>query len=71
MIGIDASLKIRYERIKKRGTSKDEITFEKFQEQEKNENLKACIKNADYVIFCDGNLEALKKEAEKMMREIA
>ena len=70
VIGVDSSLEIRYQRIKKRGNSKDDITFEKFKEQEKNENLKECINKADYVLFCDGNLDDLNREAEKMMGEL-
>src|SRR3989344_1041345 len=67
VIAVDSSLEIRYQRIVRRGSSKDDITFEKFKEQEKAENLQECIKKADYVIFCDGNVDDLKKEAEKMI----
>ncbi len=37
MIGVDADLKTRYERIYKRGSEKDHVTFEKFVEDNKRE----------------------------------
>lgn len=70
LIGIDSSIEIRYARNKKRGSSKDNISFEKFKEQEKKEPLQECIQKADYVIFCDGNLDDLRKEMEKMIQEL-
>lgn len=68
MFAIDADPKIRYERIKKRGSETDLVTYEKFIENEKREmisadpnkqNLSKCISLADYTFENNGKLEDL------------
>jgi dephospho-CoA kinase len=60
---VDADIHTRYERIFKRGSQKDDVSFEHFAEQEKKEshnpepykmNLPACIAMADVVLINDG-----------------
>lgn len=76
LLAVDADQKIRYERITKRGSNKDRVSFEEFVEQEKKEmesedpnkqNLSACIKVADYVIQNNGTIEELNREIEKIL----
>ena len=65
---VTADQKLRYERVKLRGSNKDNVSFEKFCEQEKGElesddmnkqNLKKCLEMADVVINNDGNIGEL------------
>ena len=60
---VDADIHTRYERIFKRKSEKDAVSFEHFVEQEKNEshnpepykmNIPACIAMADVVLTNDG-----------------
>ncbi len=68
LLAVDADSKIRYERIVKRSTSTDNISFEKFMADEEREiestdpnksNLKKCIEMADYIIDNNGMREDL------------
>lgn len=79
LLGIDAPLELRYERIRKRGSSKDDVTFEKFKEQQElesssddptHQNLGACIKLADYVIINNGDMDTLYKNVEAVLEKI-
>lgn len=79
LLGIDAPLELRYERIRKRGSSKDDVTFEKFKEQQElesssddpnHQNLGACIKLADYAIINDGDMDALYAKIEEVLGKI-
>ena len=58
VVGVDAPKELRYERISSRGSEKDNISFEKFLEQEAKEssgtspwdmNIPKCIKMANFV----------------------
>ncbi|PID34770.1 MAG: hypothetical protein CR971_01540 [candidate division SR1 bacterium] len=73
---IDADQKIRYERITLRGSEKDDVSFEKFQEQEKSEsanleahkkNLFGCIKKADVLLNNNGTVEELHQQIDKLI----
>lgn len=77
LLAVDADQKIRYERILKRGSNKDQVSFAKFAEQEKNEldstdankqNLRACRQTADYVIENNGTIEELNQKVEKILK---
>lgn len=77
LLAIDADVKIRYERIIKRLASTDNISFEKFLNDEKREmesddpnkqNLKRCIELADFVIDNNGNLEKLNLKLEEILK---
>ena len=79
LFGIDADIKSRYERVIKRKTSTDNVTFEKFVADEKREsdnidpwkgNLPACIKLADYVFQNNGSKVELFVDVEKVIREM-
>lgn len=79
MLAVDADPKIRYERITKRKSTTDNVSFEKFMEQEKKEmttddpnkqNLSKCIEMADHVFQNNGTMEELKKEIEEFMNKI-
>lgn len=79
VIGVDADLKTRYARIAKRGSEKDNVTFEEFTSFEQLEmqsddpnknNLKACIEAADVVIQNDGTLEELHQKVERALVEL-
>lgn len=68
VIGVDADIRIRYDRIAKRGHDKDNTTFEAFKAHEELEmhpkdgstnNLRGAIAAADFHIRNDGTLEDL------------
>lgn len=71
---IDADQKVRYERILGRGSSTDDVTFDKFLENEKKEmtsddpneqNVSGVIKMADKVFVNNSKLEELLKRIDK------
>ena len=79
LFAVDADPKIRYERIKERKSEKDNISFEKFLEDEKREmassdpnkqNISACMKLADYTFLNNDGREILRAEVEKALAEI-
>jgi len=79
LLAVDADPKIRYERIIVRGTTTDNISFEKFLADEQREmestdpnkqNLSECIKRADYVIRNNGSIEELNEKIEKILQII-
>ena len=79
LLAVDADSKIRYERISKRGTTTDNISFEKFLTDEKKEmestdpnkqNLKKCIEMADFIIENNGTIEDLNSKIEKIYEQI-
>ncbi|NQU98758.1 AAA family ATPase [Candidatus Woesearchaeota archaeon] len=76
LFAVDANQRIRYERNKKRESSKDNISYEKFQEQEATEmtstdphkqNLSRCKELADYTFINDGTFEELYQKIEKAL----
>ena len=70
LIAVDAPLKVRYERVVKRGTSKDSITFEEFKKQEENESqIRECVKKADYTVVNDSSFEELNDKVEEILAE--
>lgn len=79
LLAVDADQKLRYERNKMRGSNKDDVDFEKFCEQERNEmgsddpnqqNLLACKKAADFVIENNGTIEELNEKIEEILKII-
>lgn len=77
LLAIDADPETRYERIIKRKSSKDNVSFEKFLNDEKREmesddpnkqNLKRCIEMADFVIDNNGKLEELNFKLEEILK---
>ncbi len=76
---VDADIRTRYERITKRKSEKDSVTFEHFVEQEKQEsdntepfkmNLPKCIAMADAVITNDGTQEELFTQVESALSKL-
>ena len=79
LFAVDADPKLRYERIKQRGSSTDNVDFETFIANEKREmdsgdpnkqNLSKCIAQADYVFQNNGTVEDLYKQVEEVLDEI-
>lgn len=73
VIGVDAKPELRYERSVKRGTLKDNVTYEKWLAQEKAESnpddptkqdIFGALKEADTVIENNGTFQDLDKEIE-------
>lgn len=79
LFAVDADPKIRYERIIKRGTEKDKVTFEEFKLQEEKEkestdpnaqNLSKCILMADYKFDNNGTIKELYEKVKKVIDKI-
>ncbi|MGM5483895.1 MAG: AAA family ATPase [Nanobdellota archaeon] len=79
LLSIDADVNERYKRVVGRRGVKDNISFEKFVQQEEKEmnneeswkmNIKRCISKSDYRINNDGNFEDLKDKVEGFFRYI-
>jgi dephospho-CoA kinase len=80
LFAVDADPKIRYDRIKVRGTSKDLVTFKEFIKQEEKEskttdpdvqNLPKCILLSDYKFDNNGSIENLYDQVEKTIHKIS
>jgi len=79
MFAVDADFRLRYERIIKRGSEKDNITLEQFIEQQQFElkqtdpnknNLMASMSRANYIFMNNGSVEELHTEIDKVMGEL-
>jgi dephospho-CoA kinase len=73
LLAVDADPKIRFDRIKKRMSSTDDIDFKTFIEDEEremtstdanNQNIRKCIEMADVVLTNNGSIEELYKQVE-------
>jgi dephospho-CoA kinase len=80
LLAVDADIKIRYERIKMRGSETDHVSFETFQQNETREmysddpnkqNLSECIRQADFILINDGSIEQLKQKTEEILKKIS
>jgi len=78
-LAIDADPALRYERITKRGSEKDSVSFEKFLTDESREmtssdptkqNISAVMAQADYKLINNGTREELEVAIEKILAEI-
>ena len=78
-LGIDADLNMRYERIHKRGSEKDNVSFEEFAAFEQLEmssddpnenNLKAASEAADYHLTNYGTQEELFTQIEEVFKKL-
>ena len=76
LLCVDADIKIRFNRIQKRGSETDNVNFKTFAENEQREsesedpnkqNLTAVMKMADYRIDNGGDLEHLKSQVKAIM----
>ncbi len=79
LFAVDASPEIRYQRILKRGSETDHISFETFLSNEQREmhsedpnsqNLKECIRRAHFVFNNDGTIAQLYDQVESALQQI-
>lgn len=77
VLGVDAPMEIRYERISGRGSEKDNVSFEDFkrlaiyeEEGGGTHNIRAVISMADHVIQNEGTLEELHEKIEQWLQSI-
>lgn len=79
LLAVDADARTRYDRISKRGTSTDSISFEEFAAQEEREmssddpgkqNLGECIRLADYALRNDGTFDDLYVQLEEILNSL-
>lgn len=77
--GVDADLQTRFDRISKRGSEKDNVTFEQFKAEQDFEmqqtdpnknNLAASLKEADYIFYNNGTQEELFAQVEAALEKI-
>ncbi|HSV77382.1 MAG TPA: AAA family ATPase [Bacteroidales bacterium] len=76
LLAVDADSRKRYDRIRLRNSETDQVTFDTFLSNEQremystdpnNQNLSECIRQADVVIFNNGDLEELYAQTEKFL----
>lgn len=70
LIGISAPVKLRYERLVKRGREEDKLSYENFLEVSKNaaeQEIEECVRMADFVIENDGSIEELNKKIDDII----
>jgi dephospho-CoA kinase len=79
LFAVDADPEIRYRRISERQSETDHISFETFVDNEAREmnasdpnkqNLKACIRQADFLFTNNGEKKDLFRKVEKVLRQI-
>jgi dephospho-CoA kinase len=79
LLAIDADIHSRYERIQLRNSETDDVSFETFKQNEIREmfshdpnkqNLSECIKQADFVLNNDGNMEELVHNISNILKKI-
>tara|TARA_B100000508_G_scaffold140255_2_gene140695 strand:- start:1262 stop:1801 length:540 start_codon:yes stop_codon:yes gene_type:complete len=77
LLGVDAPLELRYERIRQRGSEKDNVTYEEFERIAKHEeegggkhNIRSVIGISDHVISNEGSLEELHSKIDAFLETI-
>ncbi len=79
LFAVDASPQKRYQRIKLRASEKDMVSFEEFKAQEKKEfenkdptaqNLRKCIRMADFKFSNNATIEKLYEKIQKAINKI-
>jgi len=77
LLAVDADIKIRYERILKRKSSKDNVSFEEFKNREELEmsstdenkqNIKKCIELSDFQIDNNSTIADLHKKIDEIIK---
>ncbi|MDE1925227.1 MAG: AAA family ATPase [Patescibacteria group bacterium] len=78
-LAVDAGLEVRYQRIQKRGSSKDNVSFEDFKKEQEFEmsqadpdmnNLGAAIAKANFRLTNNGTQEELFEQVEKALNSL-
>ena len=79
LLAIDADPKVRYQRIVKRNSETDQISFDTFLDNEAREmtatdankqNLATCIRRADYVLTNNEDFDNLYQQIDKVMKAL-
>jgi len=79
LLGVDAPIGVRYDRVLIRADGIDCLTFQEFadvEEQESGEldssrpNIFACLKLSDFIIYNNGTISNLESEIEKVLGEL-
>ncbi|MES2780370.1 MAG: AAA family ATPase [Bacteroidota bacterium] len=79
LFSVDADRKIRYERIVKRGSETDMVSYETFEENEEREmkaddpnkqNVGACMKLADIHFLNDGTFDELYQQVDSALGKL-
>ena len=77
LLGIDADIPVRYERVVARGSEKDQITFEDFKRQILREeegaghhHIHAVLKMADHIIMNNGTVEELHQAVDTWLAKV-
>jgi dephospho-CoA kinase len=79
LFAVDADPRIRFQRITMRNSETDHITFETFTSNEAREmntsdpnkqNLRACIRQADFLLMNNGSREELYRQVENILKQI-
>ena len=77
LLAVDADADVRYKRVQERRSSKDQVTYEQFLEQEaleKNDpdphgmQKAKVIEMADHMIFNDGDMNALRHSVDEFLK---
>ena len=80
LFAVDAPPELRYQRIRKRNSETDSITFQTFIMNEEREmessdpyaqNIAKCIEMADHTFVNDGTIEELNQEVEAALEAVA
>ncbi len=79
LLAVDADTRLRYERVSKRASETDRISYEKFLSDEAREstssnpaeqNLPECIKQADFLLTNNGSIEDLSRQVDEAINKI-
>ena len=79
LLAIDAPIDIRFNRAKSRGrleNAPDIIKFRELEEKEKSiektsQNIDQCMKEADFIIYNDGNVKELYIKIDNLIKGIS
>jgi dephospho-CoA kinase len=79
LLAVDAEPRLRYDRVLLRKSATDNLSYEKFLQEEAQEststdpnvaNLPACIKRADYILSNNGNKDELFAKVAEILKTI-
>ncbi len=79
VVGVDAEPKLRYDRSVLRASAKDDVSYNKWEAQEKEEsqsddptkqNIPGAMNCADYILYNNGTLEELHQKVDELLGEL-